>query len=165
MDRGIELAPARAVDTVSSSNSRTSFFGSIIKKERKQSDRKEAPKGSYGLTTLHEPLCDVPVADLVFVHGLNGGSQSTWTRGSESNFWPKAWLPYDEAFTDVRIHTFGYHSGLGRESILGIKDFSRSLLGALQDAPTIPRKQNVSWPGSSTREEVQAAILGNPSIS
>ncbi|KAH6651738.1 hypothetical protein BKA67DRAFT_626167 [Truncatella angustata] len=121
-----------------------SFFGSIIRKETKDADRKEAPKGTFGLTTLYEPpSVDVPVADLVFVHGLNGGSQSTWTKGDESNFWPKHWLPNDDAFTDVRIHTFGYHSGLRHESILGIRDFSHSLLGAIQDAPTIPRRQSV----------------------
>lgn len=149
MDRDslARLKQSRTDDTLNptySVKSVTSFFGSIIRKETKDADRKETPKGAYGLTTLFEPAAGIPVADLVFVHGLNGGSQSTWTKGAESNFWPKAWLPNDDAFTDIRIHTFGYHSGLGRESILGIKDFSRSLLGALQDAPSIPRKHNVS---------------------
>ncbi|KAH8196264.1 hypothetical protein TruAng_009566 [Truncatella angustata] len=149
MDRDSQARPRHASTGESLSpplsiRSGGSFFGSIIRKESKDVDRKEAPKGSFGLTTLYEPpSVDVPVADLVFVHGLNGGSQSTWTKGDESNFWPKHWLPNDDAFTDVRIHTFGYHSGLGRESILGIRDFSHSLLGALQDAPTMSHRQNV----------------------
>ncbi|KAH9909403.1 hypothetical protein F4778DRAFT_229652 [Xylariomycetidae sp. FL2044] len=131
------------VDSVRSSKSGRSFLGSIIRKETKLSKGKDSPKGIYGLTTLHEPPAGLPVADLIFVHGLNGGSHSTWTKGNESNFWPSSWLPYDDAFTDVRIHTFGYHSSVSRESVLNIKDFSRSLLGAIYDSPSIPRKQHV----------------------
>ncbi|KAI0123279.1 hypothetical protein BJ170DRAFT_687296 [Xylariales sp. AK1849] len=133
----------RTGDTVGSTKTGKSFFGSIIRKESKVSDGTDYPKGSFGLTTLHEPHSQVPVADLVFVHGLNGGSQSTWTKGDDSNFWPKNWLPNDEAFADVRIHSFGYHSGLTKESVLNIQDFSRSLLGAIHDAPSIPRNQRV----------------------
>lgn len=120
--------------TAGSTKSGGSFLG-IIKRKTPTSDRKESPKGKYGLTTLHCP--PGPIADLVFVHGLNGGSQSTWTKGHESNYWPKHWLPYDDGFEDVKIHTFGYHSSVLRDSILKIEDFSMSLLGAVHDAPAI----------------------------
>lgn len=141
------LVITRTVDTVSSTKSGKSFFGSIIRKETKPSNQTEPPKGRFGLTTLHDPPGSAPVADLIFVHGLNGGSQSTWTKGDDSNFWPKIWLPSDDAFADIRIHTFGYHSGLSKESVLNIQDFSRSLLGAIHDAPSIPRDQKVSPAG------------------
>ena len=97
----------------------------------------DAPKGPLGLTTLHEPDPGVTVtADLVFVHGLNGGSQSTWSKDNRaSHFWPKEWLPLDDAFQDVRIHSFGYPSGLGRESVLNVRDFASSLLAAVRDSP------------------------------
>lgn len=114
--------------------------------DSRDSNSREAPSGPLGLTTLYQPPGDGPVAaDLVFVHGLNGGSRSTWTKGDAStHFWPKQWLPSDEAFNDVRIHTFGYSAAIIKESILNIPDFSRALLSAIHDAPTIPREEKVS---------------------
>ncbi|KAK0749954.1 hypothetical protein B0T18DRAFT_365857 [Schizothecium vesticola] len=99
----------------------------------------DAPKGPLGLTTLSEPDPAVPVtADIVFVHGLNGGSQSTWSKDNRaSHFWPKEWLPIDDAFHDVRIHSFGYPSGLAQESVLNVRDFSSSLLAAVRDSPSM----------------------------
>ncbi|KAK4223745.1 hypothetical protein QBC38DRAFT_43016 [Podospora fimiseda] len=105
----------------------------------KTQDIDPSPKGPLGLTTLHVPSKGRPVvAEIIFVHGLNGGSQSTWSYGNKpANFWPKEWLPRDEVFNDVRIHTFGYPSGLNRESILNIADFARSLLAAVNDCPAM----------------------------
>jgi len=99
----------------------------------------DAPKGPLGLTTLFEPPPGLPVtADIVFVHGLNGGSQSTWSKDNRaSHFWPKEWLPLDDAFHDVRIHTFGYPSGLARDSVLNVRDFASSLLAAVKDSPAM----------------------------
>lgn len=134
------------LDTTSTKASKA-FFGIIIRKDTtsSQSEAMDSAKGNFGLMTLYTPPNAEPVVGLVFVHGLNGGSQSTWTKGHESNFWPKTWLPRDEAFKDARIHTFGYHSGLSRESVLNIQDFARSFLGAIHDAPCIPLEAKVSW--------------------
>ena len=101
------------------------------------------PKGPLGLSTLHEPAGSV-VADLVFVHGLGGGSRSTWSKSSDVPvFWPQDWLPTDADFQESRIHTFGYNSNWQKESVLNIHDFARALLGALLDCPTIPRASPV----------------------
>ena len=128
----------------SSGASGASFFSrSLIRKDTRGEEDTEGPKGAIGLTTLYDPGPDA-VADLIFVHGLNGGSQSTWTKnGDPSLFWPREWLPKDEAFQDVRIHTFGYASGLSRESVLNVPDFARSLLGSIHDSPNIPRTNDV----------------------
>ena len=127
----------------------------------RESDNGEAPNGPLGLSTLYQPPGNGPTAaDLVFVHGLNGGSSSTWTKGDVStHFWPKQWLPSDEAFHDVRIHTFGYSSGIGKESILNIPDFSRALLSAIHDSPTIPREERVSRPHSALQHSLTAVLL------
>ncbi|KAK4237441.1 vegetative incompatibility protein HET-E-1 [Achaetomium macrosporum] len=117
--------------------SRTSF--SLSRKGAGDAAEREPPKGPLGLTTLYIPPDEKsPVADLVFVHGLNGGSHSTWSKGnSAERFWPRRWLPEDDAFKDVRIHTFGYPSGVTRESIINISDISRSLLAAVNDSPVM----------------------------
>lgn len=101
------------------------------------------PKGPLGLTTLIEPL-GLAVADLVFVHGLGGGSRSTWTKDSDASlFWPQEWLQADAGFRDIRVHSFGYNSDLEKQSILNIHDFARALLGSLLDCPRIPRDSTV----------------------
>lgn len=105
-------------------------------------------KGPLGLNTLHDPL--EAIADLIFVHGLGGGSQSTWTESQNGAldpalYWPERWLPYEDGFGDVRIHSFGYDSNWKKESTPNIHDFAKSLLVAIMDCPAIvKRNSNVS---------------------
>lgn len=76
------------------------------------------------------------------MHGLGGGSRKTWARTVDPlHFWPKAWLPEDVDFRDVRIHSFGYNADWGerRQSILNIHDFAQSLLGEIKNNPSIRR--------------------------
>ena len=101
-------------------------------------------KGPLGLTTIFKPLEKV-IADLVFVHGLGGGSHKTWSKNEDpALFWPQEWLPHDPGFRDVRIHTFGYDANWDKESILNIHDFAKSLLEWMKDCPAIPRDAHVS---------------------
>jgi len=96
--------------------------------------------GPLGLTTLSVPVDGFANADLIFVHGLGGGSRKTWTKsGDPTLFWPKEWLPDDEALQDIRIHSFGYDSDWGKKSILSIQDFANGLLNSILDCPYIPR--------------------------
>ena len=100
--------------------------------------------GPLGLHTLFIPSGSTN-ADLIFVHGLGGGSRKTWTKsGDPSLYWPKEWLPDDSAFQDVGIHTFGYDSNWGKKGILGIQDFANALLNAMLDCPTMPRGSTAS---------------------
>ncbi|KAK4182677.1 NACHT and WD domain-protein [Podospora australis] len=131
-------APSDRLSQLSLSSTRRTFtLKSIIKRDdRGKEDDGEAGKGPIGLTTLYEPE-GPSIVDLVFVHGLNGGSVSTWTRnGDKSLFWPKEWLPNDHAFSDARIHTFGYDSSWSHESILNIHDFATALLVSIKHAPS-----------------------------
>ncbi|KAH6621487.1 hypothetical protein B0J18DRAFT_227999 [Chaetomium sp. MPI-SDFR-AT-0129] len=100
-------------------------------------------KGHLGLVTLHDPQPPiVPVADIVFIHGLGGGSRKSWSYSADPrHFWPRSWLPADDDFRDVRVHTFGYKADWGerRHSVLDIHGFAQSLLGALRNHPGIRR--------------------------
>ena len=126
-----------------SSSSRFFLSRTLARRDGGSSGSADDTRGPYGLTTIftpHEPA----VADLLFVHGLGGGSRSTWTKSLDASlFWPKEWLPQDAGFKDVRIHNFGYNSNLGEESTLNIHDFAKSLLGAIQDCPAIPQGSKV----------------------
>ncbi len=122
-----------------SSLPRSLFTRTFTRRDRSPAIKQgpDDPKGPIGLSTLYEPD-EQAIADLVFVHGLNGGSESTWTKRSDpSLFWPQQWLPQDDAFRDVRIHTFGYASKLNKESVLNIHDFSTNLLSSLRHSPAL----------------------------
>ncbi|KAI4206395.1 MAG: hypothetical protein LQ346_001104 [Caloplaca aetnensis] len=123
----------------SSSGASRSFLSRTLTRRDGNAEATPDVKGPLGLNTLYIPT-GTTIADLVFVHGLGGGSRSTWTKdGEPSLYWPKEWLPDDPGFQDVRIHSFGYNSNWEKESSLNVHDFSKSLLSAIHDCPTIPR--------------------------
>ncbi len=129
--------------TLSSPFSRSFLARALSRRERGTESSTDA-KGPFGLTTLYDPSTSA-IADLVFVHGLGGGSRSTWTKsGDRSLYWPQEWLPHDPGFQDVRIHSFGYDSNWDKESTLNVHDFAKSLLGSIQDCPLIPHGSGVS---------------------
>lgn len=135
----------RRKSLASITTTRSLISRTLIRKDTiTESSDQAGSKGPIGLTTLYSPPNET-VVDLIFVHGVNGGSQSTWTKnGDPSLFWPQEWLPEDPDFQDVRIHTFGYASAFAEESVLNIPDFARSLLYSIHDSPVIPRQGQVS---------------------
>jgi pimeloyl-ACP methyl ester carboxylesterase len=101
-------------------------------------------KGPLGLTTLFEPPSPArAIADIIFIHGLGGGSRKTWSySNTDWHFWPQSWLSTDPDFAEVRIHTFGYKANWveRQQSVLNIDDFAQSLVGALKNSPSIRRE-------------------------
>ena len=96
------------------------------------------------LNFLYTPL--EPLIDLIFGHGLRGGSFKTWRKNDEPRyFWPRAWLPFDPDLENMRVHTFGYNSGWTelKDSILNVHDFGRSLLGEMVASPELRKDGNV----------------------
>lgn len=97
------------------------------------------------MCTYRLPLSSQLNVDLVFIHGLGGGSRKTWSLSPDNaHYWPQAWLPDDGDFSgSVRIHTFGYKADWDwpapRNSPLNIQDFGQSLLGELRNNPAIRR--------------------------
>ncbi|KAF4991313.1 hypothetical protein FDECE_14083 [Fusarium decemcellulare] len=104
-------------------------------RSRASGDQAEAVKGPLGLSLVYSPLA--PKVDFIFVHGLGGNSRKTW--GKASQFWPEEWLPKDDAFENVRIHTYGYDAYYlkGKEDCLNIHHIGKSLLGAISTSPYI----------------------------
>jgi hypothetical protein len=111
---------------------------------RRASESAEDKRGRFGLNLI----CDRadPIVDVIFVHGLGGGSRKTWCKEDDpALFWPKEWLQRDPEFKNVRVHSFGYNSDWGtrKGSQLGVHDFGKSLLSALLGDQSIRRRQNV----------------------
>lgn len=99
---------------------------------QRSQDRKTDP---LGLVSLYTPEV-IPVADVIFLHGLGGTSRQTWSKNRDSElFWPQNWLPLETEISRTRIFSFGYNahfSASGPNSIASISDFAKSLLFAMK---------------------------------
>lgn len=85
--------------------------------------------------------------DLIFVHGLRGGSVKTWQKGKDPRFfWPQFWLPMEPEFNNVNIHSFGYDAdwASSKASILNVHDFGQSLLEEMRNSPSLINNSSVS---------------------
>jgi pimeloyl-ACP methyl ester carboxylesterase len=96
-------------------------------------DLVEGTKGQLGLNILFNPK-EVMV-DLIFVHGLNGGSRKSWSYSDPSmDCWPQTFLPKEREFENCRIHSFGYDSDLisrDTHNTSNLTDFGSALLNSL----------------------------------
>lgn len=80
---------------------------------------------------LHENTAEPPTADIIFIHGLGGTSQMSWSWNRDLDFfWPREWLPQEPGIKNARILTFGYNAGFRSQSgdIFNISDFAKDLL-------------------------------------
>jgi hypothetical protein len=79
---------------------------------------------------IYEPN-DSPIIDIIFVHGLGGTSQQTWSKNKDPTlFWPKEWLPFERNISTARVLSFGYnaHFAAAGSNIFNISDFAKELL-------------------------------------
>ncbi len=101
--------------------------------------------GSLGLNLLSCP--SDPLLDLIFVHGLGGGSTKTWSLSKDPTlFWPKAWLPREPGFQNVRIHSYGYDADWTSKKAtptINIYDFGHQLLETLRNSPELAKPRTV----------------------
>ncbi|KAK9778605.1 putative NACHT and WD domain protein [Seiridium cardinale] len=115
-------------------------FGSsrFVKRSEKEENAEEDLRGPLGLRLLHSS--PEPLVDVVFVHGLRGGSIKTWRKGDDRRFfWPQYWLPMEPGMRNASIHSFGYDSDWAstKTSILNVHDFGQSLLEQMRNSPYI----------------------------
>ncbi len=93
---------------------------------------------------MHRPIGERR-ADFIFVHGLGGSSQTTWSHNRNPDFfWPLKFLPLEPDINEARILTFGYNANFrssGGRNKLSVLDFAKDLLYDLKYS------QDESMPG------------------
>ncbi|RYC54364.1 hypothetical protein CHU98_g11846 [Xylaria longipes] len=136
---GYTTSKSLEIETTPSQSS-TNKFQTGLKKfvfiRRKPVGSVEDTWGTYGLNLLHDP--PDPLIDLIFVHGLRGGSIKTWCKGDDLNlFWPQTWLPREQGLQNARVHSFGYNADWAatKETALDLHDFGRALLTEMNTSP------------------------------
>ncbi|KAI0523866.1 WD40 repeat-like protein [Xylaria bambusicola] len=104
----------------------------------------EVTRGLLGLNLLFEP--SEPRLDIIFVHGLQGGSRKTWSLDPTDplTYWPREWLPLEPGFRHARIHSFGYDSDWRKSAVstLTVHDFALALLADLKHSQAFKRNGN-----------------------
>ncbi|KAK3955687.1 hypothetical protein QBC32DRAFT_395282 [Pseudoneurospora amorphoporcata] len=92
--------------------------------------RSPSPRSDlFGLHVLHQP--ESHTHDLIFVHGLGGHPQLTWSKNHNVDlFWPELWLPEDPDVGRARIFTYGYDAKYlgGNKNTNSITNFAKDLL-------------------------------------
>lgn len=79
------------------------------------------PVKQYGLTEVHRPKTGAALVDVVFVHGLEGHAESTWTSEKNGVFWPARLLPPVLEEVKARILVYGYDANVTLPGV-GTKD-------------------------------------------
>ncbi|KAM7213610.1 hypothetical protein V8F06_010996 [Rhypophila decipiens] len=102
-------------------------------KTAKTTSKPTTDSNPYGIKVLYTPATVEPIADVIFVHGIKGHREQTWSQGNGGQPWPQTLLPL--RMPDIRIMTFGYDANpIGwRASVSGnrIGNHSMNLLLAL----------------------------------
>ena len=88
--------------------------------------------GKHDLTVIHSPA--LKNLDIIFVHGLGGGSRKSWCYDKNPGiFWPE-WLPQLPTLSLARISTFGYNADIiSHEGTIDtdVESFAEQLLHCL----------------------------------
>jgi hypothetical protein len=86
---------------------------------------------SHQVSPFPRLLTDYFVLDsIIAIHGLNGNQLKTWTEPKSKKLWLRDFLPKD--LQAARVMAFGYNATAAFDnSVAGIRDHARGLLGAL----------------------------------
>jgi hypothetical protein len=106
-----------------------------------------------GLTVLFEP--DNPqsaIVDIIFLHGLTGGSYQTWYHKDSNTYWPRDLLKNE--ISDSRIMVLGYDADIvgwwSAKSLNTLPQFGRDVLGQIagerEDTDTVSTRYACTFP-------------------
>ncbi|KAK1521436.1 hypothetical protein CPAR01_14959 [Colletotrichum paranaense] len=115
----------------------TSLHGSNTMASRGAYELTTSSSSPIGMSVLHDPSegnAAVECLDsIVFIHGLKGHREKTWTSDKASEPWPKALLPSE--IPDARVLAYGYDADVAKAtemvSVSRIRDHAATFLKRL----------------------------------
>ena len=98
-----------------------------------ETERPASRRGSIGdqlgLVPVNTGPVQHPDGDIIFVHGLGGTSQRTWSYERDPDYFWLPWLFSEPELSRFRIFTFGYNANWkGAGTVVSIADFAKDLL-------------------------------------
>lgn len=94
---------------------------------KEKSKYRRISKNPLGLTAIATPA--TPLIDIIFLHGLGGGSLTTWSWNHDSRKCWLSWLADEIELSSARIWTYGYNAPVwGTSSGSSINDLAKDLL-------------------------------------
>src|SRR5271155_5001461 len=91
--------------------------------------RRGSISDQLGLVPVNTSPVQHPDGDIIFVHGLGGTSQRTWSYERDPDYFWLPWLSLEPELSRFRIFTFGYNANWkGSDTVVGITDFAKDLL-------------------------------------
>jgi len=91
--------------------------------------RRGSISDQLGLVLVNTRPVQHPDGDIIFVHGLGGTSQRTWSYERDPDYFWLPWLSAEPELSRFRIFTFGYNANWkGSDTVASIADFARDLL-------------------------------------
>ncbi|KAK1460891.1 hypothetical protein CMEL01_15188 [Colletotrichum melonis] len=111
----------------------TSLHGSNTMASRGAYELTTSSSSPIGMSVLHDPSEGNAAVDIVFIHGLKGHREKTWTSDKASEPWPKALLPSE--IPDARVLAYGYDADVAKAtemvSVSRIRDHAATFLKRL----------------------------------
>ncbi|OHE95862.1 hypothetical protein CORC01_08859 [Colletotrichum orchidophilum] len=107
-----------------------------------------------GISQLYDPANGKAVVDIVFIHGLKGHREKTWTAENASEPWPKTLLPYE--IPNARVLAYGYGASVNR-----IRDHAAMFLHRLTG---FRARTETALVRSHTREHLKEVIESTRAI-
>jgi hypothetical protein len=136
-EAGEETYPPRfrSYRSVSASNipDRGDFAQNLAEPPSPETKRPASRRGSIsdqlGLVPVNTSPVQHPDGDIIFVHGLGGTSQRTWSYERDPDYFWLPWLSSEPELSRFRIFTFGYNANWkGSDTVVSIADFAKDLL-------------------------------------
>ncbi|KAI3535331.1 hypothetical protein CSPX01_11442 [Colletotrichum filicis] len=115
------------------SNPSTSLHGSNTVASRGADELTTSSSSPIGVSVLYNPSDGNAAVDIVFIHGLKGHREKTWTSDKASEPWPKALLPSE--IPNARVLAYGYDADVAKAtemvSVSRIRDHAATFLKRL----------------------------------
>jgi hypothetical protein len=121
-----------------------------------------ASTGSAHTVRYSKNSLTFPYSSLIFVHGLTGDREKTWTAKDVTEPWPKTLLP--SKVPNARILTFGYDAYISDwRGMVSKNRIGNHAMNLLSSVASYREEDDTVCPYRSSTHEAKLTVTGQPS--